>query len=170
MNMSTPPTPPKSRRCAGAPGGNTRASDPPQSQAPKPRSDLNTVHKQMLTNRSRTVHEPFTNRPRANNLIITHMRSRTVHEQPFTNKALFLLDTVEVTPSPKPTAPKRKYSTVQYSTVQYSTVQCSAVQCSAMQCNAVQCSAMQCSAVQCSVVQCSIQCSVLQCSIQCSVV
>ena len=46
-------------------------------------SDVNTMHEQMLTNRSLT-----------NNLNVTHVHSRSAHEQPFAKKVLFLLNTV----------------------------------------------------------------------------
>ena len=46
------------------------------------------------------MHPHLTNldRSQTNNLSITHMRSRTVHEQPFANKMLLLLNTVLVAP------------------------------------------------------------------------
>ena len=49
--------------------------------------DLNTVRGQMLANRSRTT-----------SLNVKHMRSRTVHEQPFADRVVLLLNTVWVTP------------------------------------------------------------------------
>ena len=64
----------------------------------KARSDLNTVHEQMLAKQSRTVHKQTAQtshtHKHTHTHTHTHMRSPTVHEQPFTNEALFLLNTV----------------------------------------------------------------------------